>query len=92
MVLSKKKINSLKKNHPIKFLRLKYILYYFPFIMDDKLRFKKLLNFIENDFYDFYITCNYEQMLPFFDGMHSSIYLDNKCSINVQRFFEYFKI
>lgn len=93
MVLNKKMINDWKKNQPKKFLRLKYILYYFPFLRNDRERMEKLIFFLANDKDNFYILCKKNQIMPFFKYIPCVNVTKRELNqVNIQSFFDYFKI
>jgi hypothetical protein len=92
----RKKIKELKLTNPKKYIRLKYILYYFPFLKDDNNRIDSLLGFFEIDRFDFGICCEESDIIPFFYKIDNifSLYFreENKFVVRVDKFLEYFGV
>jgi hypothetical protein len=92
----RKKIRELKLTNPKKYIRLKYILYYFPFLKEDNNRINHLLDFFEFDKFDFGIWCKESDIIPFFYKIDNIFSLnfkeENKVVVRVDKFFEYFGV
>ncbi len=92
----REKIRELKLTNPKKYIRLKYILYYFPFLKEDDNRINGLLDFFESDRFDFGICCDESDIIPFFYKINNVFSLrfkeENKIVVRVDKFLEYFGV